>query len=263
MTVFGLWAGVNLVGEDLVGAGLTSPEPPRKASSARVYNQAMKGGLVIGFLLLIGLARPNSAQQTYKPPEVASAGDVYAYQVVLDGLFVLDVSLDDDGKIQEIDGLRDPGSMLGASKRSVRQWKFQPASKESKSAPSRMTVSFVYCPSNYGIGGQVLPKHFSPVLPPNQSEPSDHGNYVPVGVLSFAYPQYPVNSVAWGSVVVQPTVDSSGEVKGVDFLHGMEIFNNFVSEALKKWRFQAATFNGKPIKSKTVIGFAFQPPPSS
>ena len=41
MTVFGLWAGVNLVGEDLVGAGLTSPEPPRKASSARVYNQAM------------------------------------------------------------------------------------------------------------------------------------------------------------------------------------------------------------------------------
>jgi len=64
-------------------------------------------------------------------------------------------------------------------------------------------------------------------------------------------------------VVVQLTVDSSGEVKGVDVLHGMEIFNNFVSEALKKWRFQAATFNGKPIKSKTVIGFAFQPPPSS
>jgi TonB family protein len=264
MTVFGLWAGVNLVGEDLVGAGLTSPEPPRKASSARVYNQAMKGGLVIGFLLLIGLARPNSAQQTYKPPEVASAGDVYVpYQVVLDGLFVLDVSLDDDGKIQEIDGLRDPGSMLGAAKRSVRQWKFQPASKESKSAPSRMTVSFVYCPSNYGIGGPVPPKHFSPVLPPNQSEPSDHGNYVPVGVLSFAYPQYPVNSVTWGSVVVQLTVDSSGEVKGVDFLHGIEIFNNFVSDALKKWRFQAATFNGKPIKSKTVIGFAFQPPPAS
>jgi hypothetical protein len=29
------------------------------------------------------------------------------YQVVLD-VFVLDVSLDDDGKIQEIDGLKDP-----------------------------------------------------------------------------------------------------------------------------------------------------------
>ena len=123
----------------------------------------MKRGLVIGFLLFVGLARPNSVQQTYKPPEVASAGDVYVpYQVVLDGLFVLDVSLDEDGRIQEIDGLRDPGSMLDAAKRSVRQWKFQPASVESKSAPSRMTVSFVYCPSNYGIGGPVPPKHFSP-----------------------------------------------------------------------------------------------------
>lgn len=86
----------------------------------------MKRGLVIGFLLFIGLARPNSVQQTYKPPEVASAGDVYVpYQVVLDGLFVLDVSLDDDGKIQEIDGLRDPGSMLDAAKRSVRQCREQ------------------------------------------------------------------------------------------------------------------------------------------
>src|SRR5260370_14035313 len=118
MTVFGLWAGVNLVREGLVGAGLTSPEPPCKASSARVYKQAMNGGLVIGFLLLIGLARLNSAQQTYKPPEVASAGDVYVpYQVVLDGLFVLDVSLDDDGKIQESDDLRDPGLMLVSATR--------------------------------------------------------------------------------------------------------------------------------------------------
>ncbi len=46
-------------------------------------------------------------------------------------------------------------------------------------------------------------------------------------------------------------------MKGVDFLHGMEISNNFVSDALEKWRFQTATFNEKPIKSKTVIGFAF------
>jgi len=224
----------------------------------------MKSSLAIGFLLLIGLSQPAAAQRTYKPPEVASAGDVYVpYQVVLDGLFVLDVSLDYEGTIQGINGLRDPGSMLGAAERSVRQWKFQAASKEGKAAPSRITVSFVYCPSNYGIGGPVPPKHFSPVLPPNQSEPSEHDNYVPIGVLSFAYPEYPVNSVASGSVVVQLTVDSSGHVKGVDFLHGMQIFNNFVSDALKNWSFQAATLNGKPVTSKTLIAFAFQPPPSS
>lgn len=91
-------------------------------------------------------------------------------QVVLDGLFVFDVSLDQDGAIQKVRALRDPGAMLGAAKTSVRQWKFEPASKEGKAAPSRMTVSFAYCPSNYGIGSPVPPKHFFPVLPPNQSE---------------------------------------------------------------------------------------------
>jgi Gram-negative bacterial TonB protein C-terminal len=220
----------------------------------------MKSGPVIGLLLLV-LAWPNTGQETYKSPQVASAGDTYVpYQVVLDGLFVLDVSIDAEGTIQGIDALRDPGSMLGAAKTSVRQWKFRPAwkfqkaSREGTSAPSRMTVSFLYRPPNYGNAAAVPPKQFSSVVP------TEHDNYAPVGVLSFAYPAYPVNSVAWGSVVVQLTVDSSGEVKGVDFLHGMDVFNSFVSDALKQWRFQAATFNGKPITSKTVIAFVFQPP---
>jgi TonB family protein len=218
-----------------------------------LYNQTMKSGPVIGFLLLI-LAWPNTAQETYKSPQVASAGDTYVpYQVVLDGLFVLDVSIDGEGTIQGIDALRDPGSMLGAAKTSVRQWKFRPASKESKPAPSRMTVSFLYRPPSYGNAAAVPPKQFSPVVP------TEHDNYVPVGILSFAYPAYPVSSVAWGSVVVQLTVDSSGEVKGVDFLHGMDVFNKFASDALKQWRFQAATLDGKAITSKTVIAFVFQP----
>jgi len=220
----------------------------------------MKRGLVISFFLLIGLSRPTFAQQTYKPPEVASAGDVYVpYQVVVDGLFVLDVFLDGDGTIEKIDALRDPGAMIGAARTSVRGWKFRPASKDGKVAPSRMTVSFLYRPPNYGNAGVVPPKRFSPVFPSDQSD----SHYVPVGVLKFAYPEYPVNSVASGSVVVQVTVDGSGDLKGVDFLHGMENFNNFVSAALKQWRFQAATLNGKPITSKTVIAFAFQPPPHS
>jgi TonB family protein len=224
----------------------------------------MKRGLVVGFFLLTGLLRQTSAQQTYKPPEVASAGDAYVpYQVVVDGLFVLDVSLDDGGTIQKVDALRDPGGMLGAAKTSVHGWIFKPASKDGKSAPSRMTVSFVYRPANNGIASAVTPQSFPPVLPPDKAESSARGKYVPVGVLSFAYPEYPANSVAWGSVVIQLTVDDSGAVKDVGFLHRMEGFNNLVSDALKRWRFQAATLDGKPITSKTVIAFVFQTPSSN
>jgi len=224
----------------------------------------MKRSLLLCLFLLIDLSRPISAQQTYEPPKAAAAGDAYVpYQIVVDGLFVLDVSLDDGGGVSRIHALRDPGSMLGAAKTSIRGWKFQPASRGGKPEPSRITVSFVYRPPNHGGARAAPPRDFSPVLPPDEPGSRVHGDYVPVGILSFAYPDYPVNSVAWGSVVVQLTVDKSGEITGVDFLHGLAGFNNFVSDALKKWRFQAATLNNKTIASKTVIAFIFQTPSSN
>jgi TonB family protein len=218
----------------------------------------------MGFLLLMGLARPTVAQQTYKAAELTSAGDAYApYQVVIDGLYVLDVSLDEEGRVQGIKALRDPGAMPGAAETSVRSWKFQPASKEGKPVASRMTVSFVYCPPNCGGAGAIPPQSFSPALAPDGSDSSGRGDFVSAGVLSCAYPEYRVNSVAQGSVVVQITVDRAGSVKGIEFLHEMEGFNKLAMDALKKWRFQAATLHGKPITSKTVIAFIFQTPASN
>jgi len=55
-------------------------------------------------------------------------------------------------------------------------------------------------------------------------------------------------------------MDDSRSVKDVDFLHRMEGFNSLVSDALKKRRFQADTFNGKPVTSITLITFVFQAP---
>src|SRR5258706_4547913 len=153
--------------------------------------------------------------------------------------------------------------MVGAATTSIRSWKFQPASEDGKSEPSRMTVTFLYRPSNYGYAAAVPPKNFVAVLPPDRSDSQQHSNYVPVGIISFVYPDYPANSVTWGSVVVQLTVNDLGEVKDVKFLHGMSNFNVMVSDALKKWRFQAARLKWKTVTSMTVIAFVFQTPSST
>jgi hypothetical protein len=203
------------------------------------------------------------AQQTYTPPAVTSAGDAYtSYNIVFDGLFVIDIGIGDDGGIRRIESLRNPGSMLGAVKTAVHSWKFQPASDSSKPRASRLTVAFLYRPANYPTFGAVPPKDFTPVIPPTQSD-DDGEDYTPVGILSFAYPDYPVNSVVWGSVLVQATVDSAGDVKDVNLLHGMANFNSFAKGALKNWRFRAATLRGRPVTSNIVIAFIFQPPRSS
>jgi TonB family protein len=196
------------------------------------------------------------AQRPYQPPIVASAGDAYIpYQIVIDGLFVLDVHISGSGKIQQIDPLRNPGSMLDAAETSVRNWKFQPASEGGEHADSRMTASFVYRPPNGASTQPVPPRNFAPVLPA-----ADSIGYIPVGILSFAYPDYPANSVAWGSVVVEATVDSTGAIAQVRVLHRTSGFDTLALDALKKWRFRPASLRGKPVAADTVVAFVFQTP---
>jgi TonB family protein len=223
----------------------------------------MKRILPTALLSVIGLWPPAVAQQQYEPPEVKSAGDAHIpYQFMADGFFVLDVYLDRDGRILRIDPLRDPGAMLGAAKNSVGSWTFRAAFRDGHLTASRITAIFVYRPANYGTAGAVPPKNFVPVIPPDSSADGPN-DYVPVGVLSFAYPDYPVNSVAWGSVVVQVTVDSSGRITYIDFLHRMNGFDNLAVDALKTWRFRSAKLGGKPVLSRVVIAFVFQPPSTS
>jgi TonB family protein len=219
---------------------------------------------MIGRLLLMLFFWPGVlAQQTYRPPEVLSAGDAYApYNIVFDGLFVLDISIGDDGSIGRIEPLRNPGAMLDATKSAIRNWKFQPAFEDRKPRPSRMTVAFVYRPGNYPTFGAVPVEDFKPVIPAAQLDDGGAED-VPVGILSFAYPEYPINSVASGSVLLQATVDSAGDAKSVKILHGMAGFDSFAQSALKSWRFAAASVHGKTVTSKIVVAFIFQSPPSS
>src|SRR5580704_6430786 len=146
-------------------------------------------------LLLLGLFLWPcvSAQQAYSPPEVASAGDAYApYNVILDGLFVVDVSVGDDGSIQGIEALRNPGAMFGDVKSAVQNWKFRPALEGRKARASRMTVAFVYRPTNYLGFGAAPVKDFTPVIPSAPSDDSGEDGS-PVGISSFAYADYPIN----------------------------------------------------------------------
>ena len=200
------------------------------------------------------------AEQSYVPPGLTSGADAYIpyqNQIITDGLFVLDVGISEAGEIQQIEALRNPGSMAEAAKKSLRSWKFYPASENGKPTASRLTVAFLQPPTMYVGIRAIPPKDFVPVIPPDQSD----SDFVPVGILSFDYSDYPVNSVAWGSVVLQVTVGSAGDVKDVSLLHGMAGFNDFALNALKRWRFRAATFRGKPVTAKTVVAFIFQTPP--
>jgi len=238
---------------------MTSVPPTWIPRNARL--RGVKVHLTVATLMFFLSGITVEAQVSYQPPSVISATDAFLpYQNLPDGFVVLDVSLDSDGSISSTDLLRDPGSMVSAAISSVRTWKFKPASAGNTPRPSEMTVAFVYRPADFGGRKPSPPKSSGPVLPPRKADAQRGDGYVPAGIITWAYPDYPVNSTAWGSVVIQVSLDKSGTIQKADVLRKQEPFTSFAVEALKRWSFQPATLHGKPADSQLAIAFVFQVP---
>jgi hypothetical protein len=85
----------------------------------------------------------------YLPPEVA-AGSYALYPVngVATGTVVLDVTVDNDGKIKKVGVIRDVPSLTPKAIAAVRGWTIKPATLLSKAITSKLIVAFVFRPPN-------------------------------------------------------------------------------------------------------------------
>jgi len=99
---------------------------------------------------------------------------------------------------------------------------------------------------------------FSLTLPARGQEPACH--FQPPQVISTVEPTYPANSVAGGTVVLQVTVGSDGEIQNVRVLHQARGFTQQAIGAVRKWKFRAASFNGKPVEAAIPVAFSFSQP---
>lgn len=108
---------------------------------------------IIGFAAGMGAAQQGAKQAPplYEPPDVVTAVEaVYPLQSVVSGTVVLEVALDDTGKITDIRVVRGIASLTEPAERSVRQWKFQPAKFDGKPVSSKIVVAFSFVPPNVG-----------------------------------------------------------------------------------------------------------------
>ena len=171
-------------------------------------------------------------------------------------MVVLAVSLNADGAVERIYPLLDRGSLTDAAVASVRSWNFRPASEHDRPRPSELVVAFVFRPPV----AQWAPPRFRSVFPVAAAGNIGTSGHIPPGILSVAYADYPINTVASGSVVVQVSVDEAGNTVDVEVLRELLPFTPLVVEAAKRWRFQPATLHGQPVASKVPIAFVFERP---
>jgi TonB family protein len=222
-------------------------------SGARVMNTVFIGPIAAAVLLLL-CPRTASGQASFKPAQVTEAHDVaIPPQSVADGVIVVDVYLNEKGTITQTSVVRDVSSLSSSAVASIESWKFAPALRQGKPEPSVMRIAVAFRPRAYFVADT----EFDPVQ--NQSEMS-----APVpGILATAYPHYPINAVAGGAVVIQVTVSRSNQVDHVSVVRNAPPFAPAALSAIKNWRFQAATLDGKPLTSILTVAFVFSPPLSN
>ena len=117
----------------------------------------MRSPLPFTFLLAVTITA-GAAQQAgrhgaprFDPPTVTTATEaVYPLQSVASGTVVLEVTLDNGGKIA---GVRGIPSLTESAEQAVQGWKFQPARLNGKPVPSTVPVAFSFVPPNVGPRG--------------------------------------------------------------------------------------------------------------
>jgi TonB family protein len=190
----------------------------------------------------------------FVPPDVLTAGDIpYPPDSVASGIVTLSINLDATGQVQNVQVLRDVPSLTGPAVTAVKSWTFVPAKLENSPVPSTLNISVVFNPGN--LQSQTLT-----LAPVGRTPPPNPPGYLPPEIAAASYANYPINSVAAGTVVLDVTVVKSNEIRGVQPIRSVPSLTSPATSALMGWSVNAATSQGKAIQSKLIIAFVFRPP---
>jgi len=218
-----------------------------------------KIGILVGMGLLSNLANGTHAWgQTnagkLAPPDVESATDVaYPVNTTTTGMVSLLLSLDNGGRVQNVQVVGDTPPLTAAARASVQNWTFNAARENGNGIGTNLLVSVVFNPYN---PGSIF--RGSGALTPPPVATGTGRDYVGPQIRLASYAFYPTNSVVNGTVVLSVGVDASGHVSNVKVVHGMQPLNDAAVNAVKQWGFQAATHGGHNVAGKICIAFVFQ-----
>jgi outer membrane biosynthesis protein TonB len=213
----------------------------------------------VAAVLVLSFAIHSYAQARFKPPEVISASDIpFPIQSTADGVVVVDASIDTKGAVTGVTIVRDVPSLTSPATSVIRTWKFSPATKLGRPEPSTMSIAVAFRPRAYFAADPSF-------TPANSAAGPNHidQGYVPPGFVSATYPEYPINAAAPGTVVIQVTVGKSSAIQHLKVVRDLPPFTQFALSATNKWRFQAATLDGRPVASTLIVAFVFPPLPTN
>ncbi len=91
-----------------------------------------------------------------------------------------------------------------------------------------------------------------------QQREEEKPRYTPIEVISAVTVDYPWNSVAEGTVILEVRVDKWGDIEDVSVLRDVKSLTEPAKKAVKRWKFKPATYEGKPVTGSIPVVFNFR-----
>jgi TonB family protein len=170
--------------------------------------------------------------------------------VVRGGQPALEVTVNDDGTVGPVSTLRDSPPFTELRRAAVATWRFDPASEGDHRLRSRVLVAAVF-------RAPVLSAGPAPFFP--RRDPSTPCGEVPYPI-EIVEPPYPVTSLAEEVVLVEMDLEANGRVADSRLVEGKEPFAELALAAARRWRFEPACRQGRPVGAVAYVAFGFRPP---
>lgn len=201
-----------------------------------------------------GQGQPPAAE--FVPAHLVAAWPIeYPIRSVAAGVVVLEIAIDDNGKVVDAIARRDIPSLTAAALLSVKHWEYKAALRDGEPVWSRATVAVMFGPP-ITPGPIELPPLASDFRAQRHRYPPE-----PPDLVSVFSPAYPTAYIGIDQgVVFSVTVGVDGTIESSEAVHGVKGLTGSLVEALKRWQFQAAKYDGKPIVASLAIGFVYRVP---
>ncbi|HEV8384026.1 MAG TPA: energy transducer TonB [Candidatus Acidoferrales bacterium] len=79
-------------------------------------------------------------------------------------------------------------------------------------------------------------------------------------VVSTAELYFPPTSAAFGTVVLEVTVDASGAIENVKVIKDIKSLTPEAEKCVRRWSFRPARLGGRPVRSTVPVAFTFNNP---
>jgi hypothetical protein len=213
------------------------------------------GAILLSSLTIAAAGSKTHKTSPFSPAGITSASNIaYPVNTLASGAVSLLLSLDGSANIQNVQVLRDSPPLTSSVQDAVQLWTFTPASLHGVPVASEISVTTIFNIFNPagGAASQSL------VLAPSQSVYPDASQFMPPQITLASYANYPANSVAQGTVVLDVTVGVAGQPKQFRAVYGVAPLTQQATNAVKTWQFSTATLKGQPVSAHIIIAFIFQ-----